>query len=162
MGEEAEDDVNRATMYEEHGAGVDETTEAPTSEYCWPQMLALRRRGSTCCDPGCTLSGGYGHAGACEPCACPRQHAAAECPVLNGWSEPAPPLNWRVETHRLRAELTDVTKERDEARVQLAPYRAALEKVVIIARDYRMWDIESVALNVLPAGFEPSEEVRRG
>lgn len=54
--------------------------------YCQPWQLAQRDRevrgaSGLCGDPLCDLSGGYAHAGDCEPCECPARHAVAECPL---------------------------------------------------------------------------------
>lgn len=47
------------------------------------QGMRLQRKHATslCSDPACSLSGGYSHAGECEPCGCGLEHAAAECPA---------------------------------------------------------------------------------
>lgn len=51
--------------------------------YATPTMVAQREAAlSVCIDPECTLSGGYAHAGPCEPCACGAEHASEECPVV--------------------------------------------------------------------------------
>jgi hypothetical protein len=54
----------------------------PDPDYCQLWQVALRRTpgGSVCCDPDCDLSGGYAHAGDCEPCTCGKEHATVECP----------------------------------------------------------------------------------
>jgi hypothetical protein len=60
--------------------------------YCQDWQLTQRYSGGIglvggalelCSDPNCDLSGGYAHAGPCEPCGCPARHAVQECP-LNG------------------------------------------------------------------------------
>ena len=52
--------------------------------YCLPAMVKLRDEASSVCnDPDCDLSGGYAHAGPCERCACPMEHAIAECPAAD-------------------------------------------------------------------------------
>jgi hypothetical protein len=59
-----------------------------TDEHATPEMVALRKGGAVCIDNDCDLSGGYAHAGPCEPCNCGRRHAIAECP---GTPAPAAP-----------------------------------------------------------------------
>jgi len=45
--------------------------------------MLLQRKAATslCIDPDCRLSGGYSHAGDCEPCGCGLDHARGECPA---------------------------------------------------------------------------------
>lgn len=58
-------------------------TRGDPAVYATPEMVAMRHdpSGSVCVDMGCTLSGGYAHAGPCEPCSCGARHAVQECPV---------------------------------------------------------------------------------
>lgn len=50
-----------------------------------PSVVAFREMsGNLCVDEDCDLSGGYAHAGGCEPCGCPDNHAIEECPLLDG------------------------------------------------------------------------------
>lgn len=51
--------------------------------FATPAQVALRTAegASVCCDPDCDLSGGYAHAGPCEPCSCGKEHAIVECPA---------------------------------------------------------------------------------
>lgn len=52
-------------------------------DYASPEQVARRNRSgeSVCVDEGCGLSGGFAHVGPCEPCACGKEHAVAECPA---------------------------------------------------------------------------------
>ena len=61
----------------------------PSADYCQPFMVHMRQQKgcAVCIDPDCNLSGGYAHAGPCEPCGCPDEHAIAECPKRQ---EPGP------------------------------------------------------------------------
>lgn len=54
-----------------------------------PEVVFRRQApGASCCiDPDCDLSGGYAHVGPCEPCSCPMNHAAWECPLRPGGYE---------------------------------------------------------------------------
>lgn len=42
-------------------------TVAAFDPYCLPGMAAMRRDAAVCVDAACYLSGGYAHAGPCEP-----------------------------------------------------------------------------------------------
>jgi hypothetical protein len=45
------------------------------------RLAELRKRSRTVCiDDDCVLSGNAAHAGPCEPCDCPLEHAVGECP----------------------------------------------------------------------------------
>lgn len=58
-------------------------------DYCQPWQVELRisaesSNGGVCIDESCELSGYQAHAGPCEPCGCPKNHAIMECPLLHG------------------------------------------------------------------------------
>lgn len=55
--------------------------------YMDPRLVALRHKRGVlvCIDEECELSGGAAHAGPCEPCACPLEHAVEECPEGEGF-----------------------------------------------------------------------------
>lgn len=58
-------------------------------DYCQPWQVELRiaaeyGKGGVCIDESCELSGYQAHAGPCEPCGCPKNHAIMECPLLHG------------------------------------------------------------------------------
>jgi hypothetical protein len=51
-------------------------------DYESPWQVAQRSSPGACLcnDESCNLSGGLAHVGPCEPCACGKRHAIAECP----------------------------------------------------------------------------------
>lgn len=51
------------------------------ADYTEPWQIELRERSACCVDEECDLSGGFAHAGECEPCSCPARHAQRECPL---------------------------------------------------------------------------------
>lgn len=89
--------------------------EVAASRYCHPAMLALRRRPSphsVCIDLACDLSGGFSHAGPCEPCGCGLRHAVEECP--DGWPDAGAELDRLGEALRV---LGDDASEADPGAV---------------------------------------------
>lgn len=63
---------------------VRDPLHVPMGHHRRPGVVALRERSGVCIDDDCDLSGGYAHAGPCEPCGCKWNHAVAECPLRGG------------------------------------------------------------------------------